>query len=96
VTLWFILFDASVPRPAGPAGRGPERSRIGSFLAARRLASAPWTIEAETLFLFLAPLTGSIGLVHAALGVSALYYLLSSARLASLIFRRLPDDVAAG
>ena len=94
VTLWLVLFDTTVPRPTGPAGRGPGRSRIGAFLASRRLASAPWTIEVETLLLFLAPLTGSVGLIHAVFGVAAAYYALSSARLATLIYRRLPADAA--
>ena len=91
VTLWLILYDTTVPRPVGPAGRGPVgRSRLGAFLASRRLASAPWTIEAETLLLFLAPLTGSVGVIHLALGVTGAYYAISSVRLAALIYRRLP------
>ena len=94
VTLWFILYDTTVPRPVGPAGRGSTGNRVGSFLASHRLASAPWTIEAETVLLFLAPLTGSAGLVHLAFGLTAGYYLLSSARLAALIYRRLPAEAA--
>ena len=90
ITLWLVLFDSTVPRPAGSPGRGGGRTRLGAFLASRRLASAPWTIEAETLLLFLAPLTGSIGVIHAAMGLAAAYYALSSARMAAIIYRRLP------
>jgi phosphatidylglycerophosphate synthase len=90
VTLWLVLFDSTVPRPAGSPGRGGGRSRVGTFLSSRRLASAPWTIEAETLLLFLAPLTGSVGVIHGVMGLVAVYYALASARLAAIIYRRLP------
>ena len=90
VTLWLVLFDSTVPRPAGSPGGGGGRSRVGTFLSSRRLASAPWTIEAETLLLFLAPLTGSVGVIHGVMGLVAVYYALASARLAAIIYRRLP------
>jgi phosphatidylglycerophosphate synthase len=97
VTLWLVLFDSTVPRAGGPArSRAAGRGRVGSFLASHRLASAPWTIEAETLLLFVAPLTGSVGIMHAALGLTAAYYAGSSVRLAALIYRRLPAGPGSG
>jgi phosphatidylglycerophosphate synthase len=91
VTLWLVLFDTTVPR-TNAAGGAPDTAsgRVGRFLAAHRLARAPWTVEAETLLLFLAPLTGSIGLLHAVLGLTSAYYTATSARLAVLLYRRLP------
>ncbi len=94
VTFWMILFDSTVSRDRASGGRAPavdvHRGRVASFLAERRLALAPWTIEAETLLLFVAPLTGSAGVLHAALALTGAYYAVASARLATRIWLRLP------
>jgi phosphatidylglycerophosphate synthase len=94
VTFWMILFDSTVERGAVRGGHTspppPRRGRVGSFLAERRLAKAPWTIEAETLLLFLAPLTGSAGILHAVIALTCVYYAAASVRLAVRIWTHLP------
>lgn len=96
---WLLVYDVAyaqkyVESPhAGAADTAPSagtRSRLGSWLARRRLVAAPRTVELETVVLFLAPLTGSRPILVGAYYLALAYYALASGRLATLIYRRLP------
>lgn len=96
---WLLVYDVAYAQGYKPhrevrAATIDARSRIGTWLARRRLVGAPRTVELETLVLFLAPLTGSTRLLVAAYVAALVYYALASARLAALIYRRLPAVAA--
>jgi phosphatidylglycerophosphate synthase len=98
VSFWVFLFDDTSGGGAGrsPAHPPPAGSRgLGRFLAAHRMSRAPRTVEAETLVLFLAPLTGSPGLVQGAMAVACLYYAVAATRVAVLAYLRLPGGSGA-
>lgn len=99
---WLLVYDGAYAQQYARRRHDGEavpsagaRSRIGTWLARRRLVAAPRTVELETVVLFLAPLTGSTRLLVAAYVVALAYYAVASTRLAVLIYRRLPAGTDA-
>lgn len=82
---WLRIYPA--PRPAGDGASLPGAlGRARAAMARRRLVLLPSTVDFEALSLFLAPLTGSLGVIRVALLVAmggyAFYCLLHLRRLA--------------
>lgn len=66
---WLRLYPASRPTRDGSARLGAAR-RAKAAMAKRRLVLLPSTVEFETLSLFLAPLTGHLGVIRVALVIA--------------------------
>ncbi len=98
VAFWFLLYKDShrlAPPPAqahepGAGALSPSRGPIAEWMARRRLVASPHMVELETLALFLMPLTGSTVLMVVGLVAAGAYYLSASARMALIVYRRLP------
>jgi phosphatidylglycerophosphate synthase len=97
VLFWLILYDLVHPVP-GRAGVPPAAAPTGldGWLARHRLERLPRTIEVETGLLFLAPLTGSTGVLVVAYALALGYYTLAAATLFFVLYRRLPDAAPVG
>ncbi|HEY3006387.1 MAG TPA: CDP-alcohol phosphatidyltransferase family protein, partial [Kribbellaceae bacterium] len=82
VLFWLILYDLVHPVP-GRAGVPPTAAPRGldGWLARHRLERLPRTIEVETGLLFLAPLTGSTGVLVVAYALGLGYYTVAAVAL---------------
>ncbi|WP_305785155.1 CDP-alcohol phosphatidyltransferase family protein [Symbioplanes lichenis] len=83
-----FLLKGAKAGAGGPAG-GLGDTAWGRWCSARRLATRPWTVEAETLALFAVPLLVP-GLAWAGLLCAAVFYLIAAAHdvtLAGVILR---------
>jgi phosphatidylglycerophosphate synthase len=68
-------------------GRGPA----AAWLARHRMVPMPYGVEAETLVLFLLPLTGSAQLLRAGLLLASAFFVLATARNLRATYRSLPQ-----
>lgn len=85
-----FLLAAAKSRAGRPGTSGFQASAWGRWCSAHRLATRPWTVEAETLALFLVPLLVP-GWAWAGLLVAVVFYALASLHdlvLAGLTLRR--------
>jgi phosphatidylglycerophosphate synthase len=91
VTLYVVYTWSTVHRSKAGA-LDPERARSGrtGWRADHGLVATPYGVEAETLVLFLLPLTGSERLLRWGLLLAGAFYVLATARNLRATFRAMP------
>lgn len=102
VMFWLMLYrqilpsTAETPAPSDPDTAHPESRRdlVGDWFLRHRLVRSVRSVEIETLALFIAPLSGRVGLIVVGLLIASAYYLIGAIRLAILIHRSLPTSLA--
>ncbi len=97
VMFWLILYRQMQQRavvapsaPLEPPTSRRRRDRAGDWFLRHRLARSVRTVEIETLVLFVAPLSGHVGLIVTSLVIAALFYLLACIRLFLRVYEDLP------